>query len=471
MHQKEKKPAHGELLNMKDLPARPLHSPGPLRRLPPWAAVVLLGVSLVALAVRIRIGLRALQAPRLLTMAPNAVLPPIPSLPGDDRSSVQALWLAAARTRLQLGPHPEAQALIAYGRQARDAGDLISAREALLRALARDPAADLKAYDDLGSIQILLGLHPEALRTYRRLQALAPDEAMGYIGESRALYAAAFGREGPSLQVLRRGAAALDAQNVGGHLGLSEEFDTLFDYQDALEEAQRALRAAPNEPGVLISLCTLLLQMHRAADAQKLLEGLLERHPDIPRAHTLLADALDDPARKRNRPLAEHHYLTALELDPHDQRALEHLGRMYLEQRRLRPALYVYTLLAKERPDDGSVRMALAQGYAQLGNASVANEQRALAAELIAARNARAALTTRRDHQPRNPAIRLALARRLARDGRYRDSLIEAAAGVMLAPRSREARGLLLALCRKVGIPPPDLAGEARAVRKLPGDA
>ncbi|MGC8668287.1 MAG: tetratricopeptide repeat protein [Chthonomonadales bacterium] len=404
--------------------------------------------------------------PKLLTMAPNAILPPIPAMPRDDRASVRASWLAATEKRRQLGAHPDALSLISYGREAEGAGDLISARQALRSALGKSPAADLRAYGDLGSIEILLGLHTEALQTYRRLQALAPGEAMGYIGESRALYAAAFGREGPSLVVLKRGAAALDPQNVGGHLGLSEEFDTLFDYQDALSEAEQARRAAPKEPGVLLSLCTLLLQMHRATEAQHLLEQLLSQNPNLSRAHTLLADALDDPGRRRDRRSAEHHYLSALELDPHDQRALEHLGRMYLEQRRLRPALYVYTLLARERPDDGSVRMALAQGYAQLGNTQVANAERALAARLISARNARAALTTRRDHQPGNPAIRMALARRLEQDGRYRDALIEAQAAVMLAPHSDDARKALLALCRRVGIPPPPALYGERAAPK-----
>ena len=433
-----------------------------MRRIPAWAAIALCAVSVALLVLRLREGLEALHKPQLLTMAPNAVLPPIPGLPGDDRSAVRSQWLAALRARTRLGPRPNAVDLIAYARQARDAGDLISARQALRRALHENPNADLTAYGDLGSVEILLGLYGEALQTYRKLQTLAPGEAMGYIGESRALYAAAFGSEGPSLRVLKRGAAALDAGNVGGHLGLSEEFDTLFDYPDALAEAEKARRAAPEEPGVLLSLCTLLLQMHRPAEAEPLLKELLAQHPDLARAHTLIADALDDPSRPRNRALAEHHYLSALELDPHDQRALEHLGRMYLEERRLRPALYIYTLLARERPDDGSVRMALAQGYAQLMNEAVARQQRILAAQLIAARNARAALTTRRDHEPHNPSIRTALAKRLAGDGRFRDALIEAQAAVMLAPRSLEARQTLRDLCARIGIPvPTDLGAEA----------
>ncbi|MGC8668166.1 MAG: tetratricopeptide repeat protein [Chthonomonadales bacterium] len=241
-----------------------------------------------------------------------------------------------------------------------------------------------------------------------------------------------------------------------GHLGLSVLFDGELQFAAAFREAEAARAAAPRDANVLLSLATLYRKHHRLAEARSLAMQVVEMLPDAPEGHRVLAEALDDAFDpRRNWALAESHYLEALDRDPHDQKALEELGKLYLEEDRLRPALYCYTLLLRERPNDGQARLVIAQGYDRLGDHRTAAIQRALGYRLAALGNEVGALIIAREQYPRDLQRRVRLADLLMREGRFREALVELQADYCLSSASREARALLERAFHRLAIPLP----------------
>lgn len=418
------------------------------------AAIVCAG-ALAFLGMRLSQSLRLIRAPVLRHLSDQAVLLPIPPPVPGSPEEVRRAWAAIDPFR----PGVRYQSKdpgdwLALARQARVAGDFVTARTAYMRALQASPRCDLQAYDELGEVDLALGLLREALATYRKLEAQAPSEAVGYIGESRTLLA--MGRDAEGRLALERGSRHLAPGNVPGHLGLSVLFDGELQFSAAFREAELARAAAPRDPNVLLSLATLYRKHHRLAEARSLATQVVQMLPDAPEGHRVLAEALDDAADPhRDRALAESHYLEALDRDPHDQKALEELGKLYLEENRLRPALYVYTLLLRERPNDGQARLVIAQGYDRLGDRRTAGAQRVLGYRLAALGNQETALIAAREQDPQDARRRIRLADLLMQEGRYREGLVELEAAFCLRPASPEVRQLLAGTFRKLSIPLP----------------
>ena len=415
--------------------------------------------ALVLLGIRARQALLLLKAPPLRCLSDNAVLPPIPPPSEGNEIQVRAAWEAIEPFRPSARYRPrEPGDWLALARQARAAGDFITARTAYKAALRMSPRCDLKAYDELGDVALSLGLLDEALATYRNLEALAPAEAVGYIGESRTLLA--MGKDAQGRDALRRGARHLAPANAPGHLGLSVLFDGELEFADAFREAEAARAAAPHDANVLLSLANLYREHHDLAKARRLAEEVVQMLPDAPEVHRILGEILDDPSDPhRDRAQAENQYLEALDRDPHDQKALEELGKLYLEEDRLRPALYMYTLLLAERPNDGKARLVIAQGYDRLGDHRTAATQRALGYPLAAGANQETALIAAREQYPRDAQRRIRLANLLMQEGRYREALVELQAAHCLRPSWREPLSLLEKAFHRLRIPlPPWLA-------------
>ncbi|MGC8668167.1 MAG: hypothetical protein ACP5VE_08650 [Chthonomonadales bacterium] len=182
--------------------AAPQPRAGPLKI---GLAVVLFAGSLAFLGVRLHQSLGLLQRPALRHLSDQALLPPIPEPVAGNEAEVRRAWAAIDPFRPSARYQPQDPGdWLALARQARAAGDFITAKNAYLTALRLSPRCDLRAYDELGEVELSLGLLEDALASYRRLEALAPAEAVGYIGESRVLLA--MGRDADGRAALKRGA-------------------------------------------------------------------------------------------------------------------------------------------------------------------------------------------------------------------------------------------------------------------------
>jgi tetratricopeptide (TPR) repeat protein len=123
------------------------------------------------------------------------------------------------------------------------------------------------------------------------------------------------------------------------------------------------LQRSPNHAGGRNSFATLLLHQGRRDEAVKLIEGWLASQPRLAAAYAadgcLLHQLGDLPAAKLRLE-------QALELDPHDTRALVELGLVYEALQRPDRALVLYERAVAENPqlDDvaGRIQRLQAQG-------------------------------------------------------------------------------------------------------------
>lgn len=399
------------------------------------------------------------RPPERLFLNDDVPLSPPPPLPPDDRMALQARLqsLESARQAAQARPQ-DATAQIEFARRAAFAGDFLSARAAILLALKRNPQADPEVEDALGHCQMELGLYTDALRTFQGLIRRFPENAALYISLSQVQRI--LRQREDALQTLERGLKAVPRSDIGGRLALMSELEQHGDLKRTLAVAQAIHADAPNNPNAALAVARLLYKLLRPAEARPLLEKLVAEHPDNGLARYYLASVADSPLLpRRNRKLAEHILLEALQRNPQDALAHTRLGEMYQEQGRHRQAAYIYTRLLEITPDSASSRLQLANAYARLRDARTSAEQRAIAEQLLARDREETRLVTLRNQHPTNPQHRLALARHYIKAGQFGKAFAEFQAAYALAPDSAEARRELKNFYAEIGVLPPQFAG------------
>ncbi len=422
-------------------------------------AVILIGAALAFRAYRTRSRLlgpasSSLQ-PILSADVPLSAPPPLPS---DGFPRMQA-GLRQVRD-LQMAARARSSDLAAHLRVAQAAtpvGDLLTACDEIQAAIGSSsqppPAAVL---DVLARCQAQLGLFSSALRTYGDLIARAPADATGYVGLSRVQYL--HGEREAALKTLERGVSAVPAGDERGRLALANEFEARAEIRRALELAQSAAGAAPEDPSAAVAVARLLGKMGRLAEARTLLEKVLAAHPDNAEALGALADLRLNPLLPQNDPASvEQSLLLAGQHDPHNAASFLRLGGFYQDHGQYHQAAYVYGKLLAIASDSAAGRLQLAYAYSHLGENQAGAEQERIAQQLLARDKEEALLTTRRDAHPTDPATRTVLAKHYMGAGQFPQALTELQAAYCLSPGSDAIRRELTAFYRKFGLAPPTL--------------
>ncbi len=421
-------------------------------------ALLLAICALGFLAFRVRRSLHRTPAAELLAVPATVPLPPPPPLPAGDRDAVAQRLAALEPLRAARRSNPgDMRILLELAEAAGTAGDMLTAREALQEAVKRSPQPDAGIYQSLGNCERKLGRYLDAARDYERVISLEPDRADGYVG---ACYAWTAARQPErALGSLEQASRTLRADDVAGHLAVAEEFNQRLNPVRALQELEREPAVARSEE-LEWALNRQRYRVHQFDAARSGVEAVLAKDPSSATAHRLLAEILSDPlAPHPDLALAEHHFLTALSLDPKDVRAWSELGRMLLGERRYREAAFAYIRFLELQPAAASGRFPLARAFAGLGDRGGAAEQRSIAERLAARDREEDELKNRRLLHPSDVTVRAALARHYADGGHYAEALTEIQSAYTIDPLNPSVRKTMSAIYAELGLPLPDRTG------------
>ena len=420
----------------------------------PW----LLAAALVASAALLFLGYQLYSAgPRehpLLGLNDDAEVPPPPPEPVEDAARFLETLRKVRTLEAEARDRPnDGQAQAALGEEAMRAGELavaLAAYKRAIRVLGEDGALQTRA----ARCQLTAGLIHEAAPTFEKLIRKSPADASVYIDLALARGAS----NGPSAAaaVIEAGTRALSPDDHQGRAALAAAFDRMQNPARALLEVEKSLRSHPTERQLLELKAALLFQQNRIALAEAAARHLLQRHPGSGAGHRLLGSILISPLRNPAVPrIAEHHFWKALEADSRDDRALERLGRLYLDQGRLRPAAYVLAVLVEMKPHSGAARLGLAEAYHRLGMTDASVALRKSAHRWLALEREEQRRMLRRNSRPSDPALRLSLGKHLLKMRREQAALAEFHAALLLDPASRAVRDELVRLYRDLRVSPP----------------
>lgn len=194
-------------------------------------------------------------------------------------------WLPGAQPAAapQAAPEPpgpderaQAEALVAQGNAAEDAGRLQDAHGLYLQAVALAP--DLpKTHLNLGIAEEALGDAIAARARYEKVLALEPGHPYGAYNLAKLHYLQ--GRLGPAEALLRQAVAAREAF-ADAWLLLSNVLDAQGRTADAAEAIERTLRLQPDYPGALYNQAMLLRRLDRLDEAEAALARAAQLAPD-----------------------------------------------------------------------------------------------------------------------------------------------------------------------------------------------
>jgi predicted Zn-dependent protease len=156
-----------------------------------------------------------------------------------------------------------------------------------------------------------------------------------------------------------------------------------------------------------------------------------------------LLDSSPTPARSRE---AEDLLRQALARDPSNIYARYKLGRLALDRGDAKGAVSALTVVVAHSPDIAEAWYNLGMAQERLGDAAQAARALAESRRLQQAFQERTGVQEQIALHPRDPALRLRMARLYAKNGENAKALYEYQAGLHLAPTRRAARAELAAL-------------------------
>jgi tetratricopeptide (TPR) repeat protein len=212
------------------------------------------------------------------------------------------------------------------------------------------------------------GYIDEAMAAFHRVVEDDPDRAgawfnLGTIYLNKKMY--------PDAQKCLREAVRLNPQdsdawnNLGMIAGEQEKYD------EALEDFRQSARANPNHLLAVQNMMRIYQFQARPADAQKAMEELIAKAPDIADLHLGLAMALvaqDDMARAREE------LETAVRLRPDNVDAINNLGTVLLRTGHAQDALREFERCRQLAPDFDRAVINSAIVYNRAGQSAIARE-------------------------------------------------------------------------------------------------
>ena len=151
-------------------------------------------------------------------------------------------------------------------------------------------------------------------------------------------------------------------------------------YDEALDAYQRALSAAPAEPGLHFDLGNTYWRMAKLDQARPELEAELKSNPGHAQANYELGDiAVKQGETEKGVVLLKK----ALALDPSLIEAHRSLGRAFLSERLYPEAAHEFSLVAEAEPSDHTIHALLATAYQRMGRAQEAEVETQKYNELV----------------------------------------------------------------------------------------
>src|SRR5574341_341130 len=171
-------------------------------------------------------------------------------------------------------------------------------------ALQRDAASD--AYFNQGNAYKEEGRLEEAIASYRKAVAMAPDLPAAHINRGSAL--AQQGRDGEAVACSRK-ALVLEPELAEAWFNLGVSSYRLGDLASATPALERYLQAQPDDPAALMTVGEIHFLANRLDQAAGCVERVLAGDPHAAGAHGVLANILRNQARHGG---ALRHYELAL---------------------------------------------------------------------------------------------------------------------------------------------------------------
>ena len=152
------------------------------------------------------------------------------------------------------------------------------------------------------------------------------------------------------------------------------------DYEKALQAYQKALKTAPNVPGLHFDVGDVYYQTLKYPEARQELEKELAINPDHARANFELGDIDIKQGRiEEGMPYLDR----ALKLNPGLSDAHRSRARALLAEKRYEDAVRELLWVAKASPSDHTIHAMLASAYRQMGRLKEAQQEADISAKLI----------------------------------------------------------------------------------------
>ena len=245
----------------------------------------------------------------------------------------EALASLAQAVALQPGLPMVGDLQVLMGRASRELGRLEAAAEHFRRAMAIDPR-DATPVLDLANLRAMQQRHEQADALLRRARELQPHDPATLQNVAEALRKQQ--RYEESLAAYRA-VLELDPEYALAHAGMGDALFRLERYEEALQSMAQAASLQPELP----------------------MAGSL---------HRLMGRA----ALELGRPEAGDHFERAVQLDPQDAEALDHLAMLRFGQQRYEAALGRYRSLLEINPDNAQTHSNLGATLYYLGRAEEA---------------------------------------------------------------------------------------------------
>jgi predicted Zn-dependent protease len=249
--------------------------------------------------------------------------------------------------------------------------DLQTALLHLKKAIRQAPD-DKQVTIFLGRAYAANGQLEEAIRTLKVFQARRGDDSdtLYWIGT---FYD----------ELAERTYQAMAKSYPNSYLVLETEGDQFLQqqkYDQALEAYQRALSAAPAEPGLHFDLGNTYWHMGKLDRARPELEAELKSNPDHAQANYELGDiAVKQGEAEKGLTLLKK----ALALDPNLVEAHRSLGRALLSEQRYPEAADQFLIVAQAEPSDHTIHALLANVYQRMGRRQEAEAETQKYNELV----------------------------------------------------------------------------------------
>ncbi len=392
------------------------------------------------------------RPPERLRLGEEVKLEPPPGLPDSDGSALRNELNAIVPARTMAMANRKPGNYVKVAQVALLANDFLTAREALLAAVAGQKDVPMIVNDMLGRTHLELGNPDKALAIYNKLIKEYPTRIEPYVGKSRSL--AALGRTSELAAPLELGMKSIKSNDYGGFIYLATEYDRLRDLAKALTAAERAMRADPDNATVKILNAGILYKLRRYDEALVLLRAVVTSDAKNGPARRMLAQILDsDLTGKRDRVEAEHYFLEALNISDKDSDAAWRLATSCIEQKRFKQAAYLLTLLLKSVPDSAGARQQLSKVESNLGNTTESLEQAKIATLLLERNSDEALKKAERDRKQTDPLAHLALGQHYVKYSQFKPALLELEAAYNLSPSIGDKP--LHELYSTIGVPQP----------------
>lgn len=293
---------------------------------------------------------------------------PLPPLLPSPEVQRQAYRLQVERLRERWAQREVAspQDCLALGREYAALGHLGAAFFFLRRAVEMEPES-LEGWQEFGRLALRLGRWKEAEEAAGHLLHRAPHQPQGYLLLAD-LNAAKENR--PALRpILER---AFQAVVPSHRLTIAFEQAQRGDFDGALRSFRALLREEPSNPTALLGLASLYIGVGRFPEAQRILTQVFRLAPPTPQGHVLWGQVEEWQHRPQE---ALRHFEQAVQLNPDDLMAWEHLAKVALQEGLLREAAIAYLSLLLRQPDHREARYGLAQVYQRLHRSALAKEQ------------------------------------------------------------------------------------------------